>query len=729
MYWCSPLSGGGGGGGGAISVAAQERAEVLVLEEVIVTAQKREQTLKDIPASVTAIPAEDVASILSGGVSIKALAARAPSLNVNGNSGRFLPQFYIRGLGNTDFDVNANQPVSLVIDDVSIESTTLRSIPIFDVAQVEVLNGPQGTLFGRNTNAGIVKIDSVKPAYERSGFLRASYGSRNGRSINFAVGGGLSDTVAARLSGHYSGQGDFIDNTSNGDGDDLGGYDQYAARLQFLYEPTAKTSALLRLAAAKIDANTPVFYANALIPGMEGTRAGFDEEVVTQDALNGQELDHFGLSLKVEHDLEDVTLTSVTSYDSVDSFSRADVDGGLQGGFDVIGMLGRQAFFSVATGDGFDKHYQFSQELRLSWDSDHWFAQFGAYFFREDFLIRTEDYITNTTTFTDQKTNSFAAFGQLEYRLGSDLAVTGGLRFTGDDKRLETIDVPSPATIEADDSYLSWDLAARYDLNEDMTGFVRIAQGSRGPVTLGRFGFTSSADTETLTSYELGLKTTWLGGRARWHVSGYLYDINEQQLTAVGQTDNTNRLLNIDNTRGYGFETDVELAVTSTLYLRSNLSYNNTEIRDETLSESICGSTPTCTRLDPLRSVDPGPFGDVTNVFVDGNPLPLAPKWIFNVILDYAMPIERGEWYVNTDWNYKSKASIFLYESLEFVSEARWLGGVRIGYRHENTGLDVAVVGRNITNEVTVFNGLAFLNLAATVIDPRYFGIEAGLDF
>ncbi len=159
------------------------------------------------------------------------------------------------------------------------------------------------------------------------------------------------------------------------------------------------------------------------------------------------------------------------------------------------------------------------------------------------------------------------------------------------------------------------------------------------------------------------------------------------------------------------------------------MSYNNTEIRDKTLSESRCGSTPACTALDPIRSVDPGPFGPVTNVFVDGNPLPLAPEWIFNVILDYTAPLESGELYFNTDWNYKSKANIFLYESVEFVSESRWIGGVRAGYRHANTGLDIAFVGRNITNEVTVFNGLAFLNLAATVTDPSYFGTEVSLEF
>ena len=700
-----------------------------VLEEVVVTAQKRAQSLRDVPVSVTAISVNDINAFLDGGVSIKALAARAPSLNVNGNSGRFLPQFYIRGLGNADFDVNANQPVSLIIDDVSIESTTLRSIPIFDVAQVEVLNGPQGTLFGRNTNAGIVKIDSVKPAFEQDGYLAVSAGSRRGRGVDFAIGDSLTEKVAARFSFHYLGQADWIDNLENGPGHDLGGFSQYAARVQFLFQPSARTDLLLKLQGSRIDSNTPVFYANALTPGIEGTRPGFDETTVTQDAQNFQELDHFGVSLKVNHEFDTVSLSAITSYDTLDSFSQADVDGGVTGGPEAIGMLGQQAFFGVATGDGFDDYYQISQELRFAVDRDKWFMQFGGYFFQEDFLVRSEDFGANRTSFVDQKTTSYAAFSQIEYQVTNHLSLTGGIRLTDDGKRLETIDVALPATIDIGDTYLSWDLAARYNLADDWTVFTRVARGSRGPVTLGRFGFTSTASTETLTSYEAGLKSTLFGGTARWNLTGYLYNIKDQQLTAVGQTDNVNALLNVDRTRGYGFETDFEYQITDRLYLGSNLSYNHTEIRDEMLAESICGGVPACTSPDPVRSVDPGPFGPVTNVLVNGNPLPLAPAWIFNVGLNYTHPLPDGDLYVRTDWNYKGRANIFLYESVEFVSEARWLGGVRLGYRHEDTGIDIAFVGRNITNEVTVFNGLAFLNMAATVTDPRYFGVEIKLDF
>jgi len=111
--------------------AANER-----LEEIIVTAQKREQSLRDIPASVTAIPAEQIDELLSAGENIRALAARAPSLNVESSNGRQSPRFYIRGIGNYDFDVNATQPVSLILDEVALENSVLKSLPLFDLANL-----------------------------------------------------------------------------------------------------------------------------------------------------------------------------------------------------------------------------------------------------------------------------------------------------------------------------------------------------------------------------------------------------------------------------------------------------------------------------------------------------------------------------------------------------------------------------------------------------------------
>jgi iron complex outermembrane receptor protein len=133
---------------GASNLYAQDMA----LEEIVVTAQKREQTLTDVPVAVSVISGETLKEYTSGAQDVRALAARVPGLNVETSNGRTQARFYLRGMGNVDFDVNANQPVAFILDDISLENNTTRSIPLFDVERIEVLKAPQGSLFGRNTS-------------------------------------------------------------------------------------------------------------------------------------------------------------------------------------------------------------------------------------------------------------------------------------------------------------------------------------------------------------------------------------------------------------------------------------------------------------------------------------------------------------------------------------------------------------------------------------------------
>lgn len=461
------------------------------------------------------------------------------------------------------------------------------------------------------------------------------YGSRETLSTEGAINGQISNTVSARLSLNYVDRGEWIDNTVNGPGDDFGGFDEFAYRLQFLITPNEDLDALIKIHGFEQSGNQPqVFYANAFTPGVKGLRPGFNERVASHDGQSGFELDHFGASAKLDYRFGGISFTSITSYDTLDSFSQADIDGGLEGRREDIGALGRQAFFSVSSADGLDDHSQFSQEFRLSGESEKMFYQVGLYYFDEDITINSTNFTNSGSiadvTFADQKTTSAAIFGQVEYHVSDVLSLTSGLRYTDDEKDLQVIpgfgSLAPAANISAEDDYVSWELAANYDLNEDVALYSRVATASRGPVTLGRFGFTSQADTEDITSYEVGIKARLFDGRARWSAALYSYAIDNQQLTATGGTGNTNELLNAASTDGSGFETEFEMRVTENLRASFNFSYNKTEIKDPNLNVELCSSTPLCTTLDPIVDTFLGPFGTVNLVSVNGNPLPRAPK-------------------------------------------------------------------------------------------------------
>jgi iron complex outermembrane receptor protein len=722
----------------SLAIAAPAAHAQIVLEEITVTAQKREQSLSDVPLSVSAITGDSVNEFLQGGQDIRSLAARVPGLNIETSNGRTQPRFYLRCLGNIDFDVNANQPVAMVFDEIALENNVLRSLPLFDIERVEVLKGPQGSLFGRNTNAGAIKIDSVKPGPDIDRYVRLGYGSRDTINLEGASDFAISDTVFARASLKYQERGDWIDNIFNGPGDDFGSFEEFAWRLQLQFDPSDNFTGNIKLHGFNQSGSHPnVFYANAIALGTAGVRPGFDPKIARHDnEVADLQLDHVGAAVNLAWTFGNgMTLTSITGYDTVDNFQSADVDGGeISFNPGDIGELGRQVFFNVATGDGLQEHYQLTQEFRLSGESDDLFWQAGFYYFDEDFDLLNQDFLNAAASaLVTQQTTSYAVFGQVAYTINDQWAVTVGGRFTDDDKKLAVDNANQggnvlPGNIAVSDNFFNWDIALSYDASDEWNWYGRIATGSRGPVTLGRFGFVSSAKTEDSLSGELGFKGVLGDGRARWNTAVYAFQNSDHQLTATGGAANVNQLLNADKVKGVGIETEIDVLITDNLFVSANFSYNNTEIDDSELRDDLCGSAPTCTGLDPIAGMRQGPFGDVTEVFIDGNPLPRTPEFIANFVLQYTLPLANGEGYFNTDWNWRDKSNLFLHRSVEFVQNSRALGGVRVGYR-TNNGMDFAVVGRNITDEITVDGALNFLNLTAFVNDPAYWGVEFRYDF
>jgi iron complex outermembrane receptor protein len=235
------------------------------LETVIVTAQRRAENLKDVPMSVTAIKGDKLDVLTSGGADIRFLAGRSPSLNVESDYGRSFPRFYIRGQGNTDFDLNASQPVGLVVDDIVQESPMLKGFPVFDVDQVEVLRGPQGTLFGRNSPAGVIKFDSAKPVFKTEGYAVLGAGNYGTMNAEGAYNMPLSDTAALRVSLQSQHRNNRVHNPEpNAYTRDFEGYDDNAARVQLLVKPTRDFSALFNVHARDMRGNATLFRANII---------------------------------------------------------------------------------------------------------------------------------------------------------------------------------------------------------------------------------------------------------------------------------------------------------------------------------------------------------------------------------------------------------------------------------------------------------------------------------
>ena len=208
----------------------EEEMEVpIAVGEIVVTARKTEENIQDVPIAVSTLAGEDLDVLLTGGADVRALSGRVPSLVMESSFGRAFPRFYIRGLGNPDFDLNASQPVSMIVDDVVLENPVVKGMPLFDIEQVEVLRGPQGTLFGRNTPAGIVKFDTVKPSQDFDAYAKVSYGTYDTMDIQGGVGFALSKTWSARFSAVYQSQSDWVTNQYEpGPENELGGYDTTA---------------------------------------------------------------------------------------------------------------------------------------------------------------------------------------------------------------------------------------------------------------------------------------------------------------------------------------------------------------------------------------------------------------------------------------------------------------------------------------------------------------------
>jgi iron complex outermembrane receptor protein len=725
----------------ALSVSAVQAQGVL--EEIVVTAQKRVENVQDVPISISVMSQERLDSVRVGGKDIRFLSSKVPSLIVESDFGRIFPRFYIRGIGNTDFDQNASQPVSLIYDEVVYENPMLKGFPVFDMNRVEVLRGPQGTLFGRNTPAGIVKIESNKPSQEFDAYVKLGVGNLDTTDFETAIGGALNENWSARASFLHQTRGDFVANDASAidpalsaldDPNFLEGHTEYAYRIQLAYD-SDNFSALFNVHGRDLDGTATLFRANIIESGTNNFTAGFNRDVVNFDGRNEQTLQSTGALARLEWQLSDYTVTSITAYEQVETFSRADVEGGISADFAPPSGPGFIPF-PAQTADGIPEHGQFTQELRLNNNASEGFRwQTGVFYFYEELEVDSFDYADRTDAFVgfahqEQDTTAWAVFGQADFDVSDNMTLTAGLRYSDDQKDYVAFRTTElfgccgtlpPVYVNPSDSKVSGNVSFHYTLNDDVSLYGRYARGFRAPSIQGRVLFGNAvtvADSETLDSLEFGIKSELLDNRMRLNAAIYILEVKDQQLTAGSGMANANQLINAKSSKGSGVEVDMELAATENLSLTLGVSYNATEIDDPDLSILPCGAP--CTTLDPAGSF-------AGSVSIHGNDLPRAPEWMSNFVARYTRPMSNGDLVLQTDWVYRSDFSMFLYDSVEFHADSFLEGGVNIGYVTDRW--EVGVYGRNITDEVKLIAAIDFNNLEGIINEPLTYGIEATFRF
>jgi iron complex outermembrane receptor protein len=544
--------------------ASAQETDADGLSEIVVTARKRAESAQDTPISIAAMSAEELSERRVE--NLRDLQSLVPTMQVtatqSGSSAN--AQLYIRGVGNNDYRVTSDQAVGLYVDGVFLARSMGASLDVVDVAQVEVLRGPQGTLFGRNTMAGAVQVVSVQPSFEWGGSGEVTLGSLNRQDLKLTLNAPIiDDRLAARVSLsrlRQDGYGKRLFQNL-----DTGNTHNDAARLQVLFEPTNKmrftfagdvgrrrgnssVETLLQvLDPAAFAAYNADLVAQGLLPITNANFVTGDRNTSWAGAPNGDDYDVAGGALTAEFELSDtLTLKSISAYRSLDTHSNYD-----------FGAVPYPASWQ----DIDLQQEQVSQEVQLLFNSadQRLNGVVGLYYFTElgkqrdidpyfELPIATgacnlcftlnDPFINLYDIFLKQRTVSHAAFAQASYAVNDKFSVTAGLRYTSDSKRLlnsiyynntyQAFTFERPLGIVAND-FTDWapHLALQYKPTDDAMLYFSLSQGYKAG---GYNGVSFEPDRpeyfepEEITSYEVGAKTEWMDRRLRLNGSLFVYD-------------------------------------------------------------------------------------------------------------------------------------------------------------------------------------------------------------
>jgi iron complex outermembrane receptor protein len=729
-----------------ISVASAQPA----LEEVVVTAQKREQNMQDVGISVTAMSGDNLRSL--GITSSADIASFTPNLSIVSLAGEGnQPVIFLRGIGLNDYNTNNAGPIGMYVDEVIVSSPTAQSFAMFDVERVEVLRGPQGTLYGRNTTGGAINVISNKPTGEFEADLLASYGNFNAMKLEGAVSGPLTDKLGARLAVVSNTADGYIDDVSSGK--EYNETDNYAIRGLLQWDASDSVSALFNVHYGKNDTDAPryIHYGTYDANTFDPTTGLFSGQCSSADisrqaahcvsALGYQDntgddregewsrpgvldFDVAGASAKVTWEISDnLSLISITAYDETEKLYEEDTDSSPQSFLEATYNVDSETF---------------SQEFRLvgSSESTNWLL--GFFYLNEELnQDQTLDLFRDLrpifgfnpdlgTFFSrhehQQETTTWAVYGQVEYQLAEQWLLTGGLRYTQEDVEFaaqvafEEPDFSIPFVDFKDDidnDNISGRLALNYYPNEDWMLYGSVTTGFKSGGFPGTFGFSPEEyqgyGPEEITAFEVGFKSTLADSRVQLNGAMFFYDYTDIQIYQILDSDSpvpVQRLTNGGDAEIFGGELELTAQPTEGLYLLLGLAYLDTEFQDLT-------------------------FGDLD---LSGNRLATAPEWSANGLARYDWSLGNGGgFYTQVDFTYSDEYFFDVFNSAHASQEAYTLLGARAGYISPDQNWELSLWGKNLSDEDYFATGLdlgeAFGQVEMIPTRPLTYGVELRVYF
>lgn len=678
------------GGALAPSAIAQEEQQ----EEVIVTAQRRAENINKVPISITAFTAKKLEALgIDRAIDLTSQSPNVSVFTIFGDAQQ--PSFSIRGISLLSYSDSFEPPIGMYLDDVYVGNGVGQSMQLFDLERVEVLRGPQGTLFGRNTTGGLFSITSRRPSKEFSLNATAQYSSYQDILLELAVGGPISDSVRYRIAGRLNQN----DGWSTGflDGRKYDNVDTIALRGSLEADLSDSVQARLILSYGKADQATPGFGITGYLDPVTGAVCDVDRIFRGECAapsignLTGNDLGGFGpghtpgqssasfgnlphqtvetvnAAFHLTADLgSGVSLTSITGYGKTDKEYFEDL---------------------VIFSDGFSMEAeQYTQEVRLSGETGPVSWVGGLYYFHDDKDLGSFDPtpVFGFSTDANQLTESWAGFGQATWAATEQLGVTLGLRYTHETKDLHyTTDFGIDETRSQSDGQWTGRFGLDYQATPDTMIYAAVSTGYKSGGFNAQFVFSADGvdpvDPETIISYEAGIKSRFWNGRAQLSASAFYYEYDDIQL---GVTINlpsggfATRLRNGGDVEGKGVE--IELAVTPVDNLDITLGVGLLETEFVTSATIISAGQ----RFDTL-----------------GHGLPMTPPVTLNGTIRYTVPLETGEIWVQADGTWRDKHYFTIDESEREGSKSYGLLNLRAGWNSTGDTYGVEAFVENVTDE------------------------------